>query len=119
MPTWPDDAKARRARSGFGKKHSDALAALERLANQNGGGLMGAAKGLLNEYERRQLITTKDKERLIAILYAFRDNDRDAGIRRIQGLHNEAVNDPQSKPAALAASSVAASNAAAAITDSR
>lgn len=113
LPTWPDDVKSRQDAIDFGQKHADALAALERLANQNGGGLMGVAKAFLNEYERRQLITAKDKERLTAILTAFKDMDPVAGIRRIQEIHQEAVSDPTSKPAALGISSIAASSAAA------
>lgn len=109
MPTWPE---AREDAIAVGKKHTQAMEALERLATQNGGGLLGAAKGLLDEYERRQLITSVDKQRVIAILNAFKDTDRDAGIRRIQEIHQEAVDDPTSKPAALAVSSIAASSVA-------
>jgi len=116
MP-WPDDPKNRQGAIDFGQKHADAIAAVERLADQYGGGLMGAAKGFLNEYERRQIITPRDKERLIAILSALRDMDQVTGSRRIQELHDEAVGDPTSKPAALAVSSVAANIAAEAMTD--
>lgn len=122
-PTWPDDEYGRQSAIDFGQRHADVLEALERLANENGGGLSGAIKGALDEYERRQLITARDKERLIAVLDEYKsgtaiDADQEASIRRIQQLFDEGVADPTSKPAALAVLSVAANNAAAAVTES-
>jgi len=52
-PTWPDDESSPQDAVSFGQKHQEAIAAVERRAEQNGGGLLGAAKGFLNEYERR------------------------------------------------------------------
>lgn len=73
---------------------------------------------MLDEHERRYLITATDKTRITAILEAFKNPDQRAGADRIMALHQEALNDPTSKPAALAISSIAASSAAAAMSDS-
>jgi hypothetical protein len=61
LPTEPKSHQERRAYcEEFARSHRAALEALAAIAAGHGGGLAGVAKGLLREYESRQVVTTGD-----------------------------------------------------------
>lgn len=109
---WPDDAQGRDEALDFGRVHADAIAAVERLADEYGGGTMGAVKGFLYRYVQSGLIGPRDSDRLLAILEALRSADPETGSQRILELHAQAMDDPLATPAALAVTSIAANTAA-------
>jgi hypothetical protein len=113
--TWEALASSddRRERAlALGQRHGELLQSLRDLGRENGGGLSGVGRGMLGRLEQHGLITAGDRERLTTLLEHLRAHvgqrdDRDAGLSRLQGLHQEIVDDETSSPLALAASSVA------------
>ena len=67
---------------------------------------------MLGRLEQQGLVAASDRERLTALLehlvaHAGRPTDRDAGLSRLQELHQEIVDDDTSSPLALGAASIA------------
>jgi hypothetical protein len=96
----------------LGARHGELLGRIQALADANGGGLSGAAKGMMHRLEAAQLLTAYDRERLTALLEFMRTvggsgTDPSAAMSRLQELHDAIVDDPASKPLALAVAAVA------------
>lgn len=117
-PTIPiDPATDRQNALDAGRIHTEVMQAIERLAEENGGGLLGAARGAMAECERRGLLTSADHSRLQRVLDALVEGDAASANSTIVGIFEEAAADPNSSPLALTVCSIAAANATAAMTD--
>jgi hypothetical protein len=95
---------------------------LRSLQEANGGGLFGFMVGQLRRAEALQLLTATDRERLEGLAAFLRDQvgresplDRSDPLARIQAFHDEIVNDPESKPAAIGIASIALDSVTAAL----
>ncbi len=98
------------------------MQSMRELSLENGGGLMGLAKGMLGRLEEQHVITYGDRERLMAVLTHLRESsgrssDQDATFSQLQALHEAIVNEPTSSPLALATSAIALDSVAHALTD--
>ena len=117
-PTIPPDAETDRQNAlDAGRIHQEVMDAIERLAEENGGGVLGAARGAMAECERRGRLTSADHARLRRVLDALSEGDAATANSTIVGIFEEAAADPDSTPLALTVCSIAAANATAAETD--
>jgi hypothetical protein len=115
-PTWDANDASRNSALTAGTVHDDAVAALRRLREENGGGLRGLVIGALEVYESIDYITSADKGRLLDCFAAFQIAagsrvDRASASQRIQALLADATADAYTKPLTLAVLAIAASNA--------
>ncbi|MGA4507999.1 hypothetical protein ACQB6R_03080 [Propionibacteriaceae bacterium G1746] len=91
------------------------MAALRRLGEANGGGLMGVITGALAEYQSLGHVTAADAGRIMACFEAFEKAGggtqaaRESASSVLHDLYAQAVADPYSTPFALQVLSVAAS----------
>jgi hypothetical protein len=64
----PSSGDRRAYGEDLARRHRAALDALTAIGADNGGGLAGVARGLLDHYESRQIVTRHDRERLSRVL---------------------------------------------------
>lgn len=100
------DDQARQLAIRFGEAHGRSMRALEELADQYGGGLIGTFRGLIEATARRGVITSTDAGRLRKLAGQL-DADDGPDMDAIHRLYDEAVRDPRATPAAIATLGVA------------
>jgi hypothetical protein len=104
-----DDARA--VALEMGRLHGEWVAELAALGEANGGGPLGLGRGILGLRVQQGLISATDHDRLMAILEyvvnSATDTDPAAVVARVEALHQEIVDDPESSLPALAASAIA------------
>src|ERR1700743_1228965 len=104
-----DDARA--VALEMGRLHGERVAELAGLGEANGGGPSGLRRGILGLRVQQGLISATDHDRLMAILEyvvnSATDTDLAAVVARVEALHQEIVDDPESSLPALAASAIA------------
>jgi hypothetical protein len=111
LPTFkPEGSNAEYGRE-FARLHRQGVQALEAIADANGGGLRGSAKGLLDECARRSMITPQDRARLNDVFDLLTTDGQLADetdlVARVQQIQAEIVEDSNSSEIAVAVSSVA------------
>ena len=113
--TWQDLASSDAGRQkalDLGRRHGELVSRLRALADANGGGLAGLAKGMMLRLEAANLLTANDRDRLTALLAhmlasAAPGTSQEAALSQLRQLHDAIVNDPASTPLALGTASVA------------
>jgi hypothetical protein len=117
--TWQDLASTDAGRQkalDLGRRHGELVSRLRALADANGGGLAGLAKGTMLRLEAANLLTANDRDRLTALIAymlasAGPGTSQDAAMSELRQLHDAIVNDPASTPLALGMASVALDSA--------
>jgi hypothetical protein len=113
FPTWEEFAArpdARDAALAIGRLHGEMIDKISALADANGGGLHGVARGALNLRVQQGLLTSSDRDRMLAAVEYLLgiDNESDVGsvVAQVQEIHRQVANDPASTLPALMASSI-------------
>jgi len=113
--TWQDLASTDHGRQkalDLGRRHGEQVRRLRALADANGGGLVGLAKGTILRLEAANLLTAQDRDRLTALIAHMQASagpgtSQDAAMSQLRQMHDTIVNDPASTPLALGMASVA------------
>ena len=113
--TWQDLASTDHGRQkalDLGRRHGEQVRRLRALADANGGGLAGLAKGTILRLEAANLLTAQDRDRLTALIAHMQASagpgtSQDAAMSELRQMHDTIVNDPASTPLALGMASVA------------
>ena len=112
---WQDLASTDHGRQkalDLGRRHGEQVNRLRALADANGGGLAGLAKGTILRLEAANLLTAQDRDRLTALTAHMQASagpgtSQDAAMSQLRQMHDTIVNDPASTPLALGMASVA------------
>lgn len=110
-PTFPEpQTQPAQDSLDLGALHGEALDALASIADENGGGVLGAFRGLVRVAHDRGLVTDSDVPGLNALADAFAEADADS-FEAVHAATSTLLGSETSSPFAHGTASVAASNA--------